>query len=299
MKYRKLTLILALFFGVLTFAQESTAIGFRYTLPQISPNDAVSKKHYQQLEQRIKRGYGKTNIFATQTPFSIVPHIEVLDAKNAGEVHMVKVVKVAVLLSIEDLDNQIQFNSFETTLLATDDNLSKAISKAIRQMKASDPKFRMFFTEAEKNILTFYKNNCAKIVKAAKTNIERKEFNKAYANLMYVPESIACYNEVERLMTSIYQRTKDENCREMMHKAHLEKVQENYDVALNYLSLIDPKASCYTDVSKLIDEVGVSIGKESMNDFNMKKLRFEKMTDLEKIRILAPNADFLQINFDG
>lgn len=212
---------------------------------------------------------------------------------------MVKVVKVGITLSIQDLDNQIQFNSYETSLLATDDNLPKAISKAIRQMKASDTKFKMFFTETEKNIMAFYKNNCAKIIKAAKTNIERKEFNKAFANLKYVPESISCFNEVERLMTSIYQRTKDESCREMLHKAQIEKAQEDYDAVLSYLSLIDPKASCYAEVSKLINEVGVSINKESMNDFNMKKLKFEKMTELEKIRILAPNADFLQINIDG
>lgn len=65
MTNRKLTLILALFFGVLTFAQESTAIGYRYSMPKISPNDPVSKKHYQQLEQRIKNGFGKANIFTT------------------------------------------------------------------------------------------------------------------------------------------------------------------------------------------------------------------------------------------
>ncbi len=299
MNRNKLIFSLFLFFSlfsVLTFGQESTSIAYWYKMPDVTSKNEVSKAHYQQLEQKIKSSYSKTNIFTTQSPFAIVPNIEVIDAKNAGEVQTVKVVKVAVSLSIEDLGNQIQFNQFETIVLATDNTLSLAISKAISQIKTSDPKFKRFFTEAEATVLAFYKDNCAKLIKSAKTNIERKEYNKAYAMLMYVPENTKCFDEVERLMTRIYVDTKEQNCQEMLYKAQIEKAEENYTQSLYFLNLIDPNTTCYADATKLLKALGALIKIESKKDFEMKKLEYEKKTELEKIKILAPQAEFLQIH---
>ena len=295
MYYQKSILILFLFFSVLVQGQESTAVNYRFSMPKVASTDGVNAEHYEQLEQKIKGSFSKKNIFAAQTPFSVVPYIEVVDAKNAGEVHMVKVVKIAVKLSIEDMDNQIQFNRFETTMLATDEDMPKAISKAIRQMKTSDPKFRAFFTEAEKNVMTFYTENCDKIVKTAQTHINRKKYDRAYAMLRYVPENMKCFNQVERLMTSIFNSSTEVNCREMLLKAKTEMAKKEYNQALQYVNLIDSKSSCYADVSKLLTEIGTLVNQKSIDDYRKKKLEYERKSELERLKILGTQADYLKI----
>lgn len=295
MYYQKSILILFLFFSVLVQGQESTAVNYRFAIPKVESTDVVNAEHYQQLEHKIKGSFSKKNIFSTQTPFSVVPYIEVVDAKNAGEVHLVKVVKVAIKLSIEDMDNQIQFNRFETTMLATDEDLPKAISKAIRQMKTSDPKFRAFFTEAEKNVMSFYTKNCDKILKAAQTHIDRKQYDRAFVMLMYVPQDMKCFNQVERLMTSIFNSSTDVNCREMLLKAKTEIAKKDYNQALQYVNLIDPKSSCYADVSKLLSEIGTLVNQDSIEDYRKKKLEYERKSELEKLKILGAQADYLKI----
>jgi len=295
MYYQKSILILFLFFSVLVQGQESTAVNYRFSMPKVASTDGVNAEHYEQLEQKIKGSFSKKNIFAAQTPFPVVPYIEVVDAKNAGEVHMVKVVKIAVKLSIEDMDNQIQFNRFETTMLATDEDMPKAISKAIRQMKTSDPKFRAFFTEAEKNVMTFYTENCDKIVKTAQTHINRKKYDRAYAMLRYVPENMKCFNQVERLMTSIFNSSTEVNCREMLLKAKTEMAKKEYNQALQYVNLIDSKSSCYADVSKLLTEIGTLVNQKSIDNYRKKKLEYERKSELEKLKILGTQADYLKI----
>ena len=283
-------------FGALAYGQES--ISFRFKMPIISSKEEVNKGHYQQLERKIRSRYNNTNIFSTQTPFSIVPNIQILDVKNAGEVQTVKVARVGIRLSIQDMDNQTQFNEFETSILVTENDIPGAITKAINQMKTSSPQFKLFFTQAEESILTFYKDNCSKIVRSAKTSIEKNEYNRAYAFLKYVPETVSCYNEVERLIISIYNQSKEENCREMLQKAHIEKAQQNYLKSLHYINLIDPSTACYADAAKMVDEVGVLINKEALENLKREKNKFEKLKELEKIKILASQADFLQVNYD-
>lgn len=291
-----LVLMWGLMIGGGLHSQSAPTITFRYDLSGALENEDITLEHYHFLEQRLKNSYPKKTIFSEQTPFSIVPNIMLLDAKTSGEMHMVKVVKVGVTLSVEDLDNHILFKQFETTLLATDNDLPKAISKAIKQFKSTDPKLKTFFQEAEKNVMDFYKNNCSKLIKSAQTKIDRKEFNKAYALLKYVPENTSCYNEASRLITQIYINSKDENCREMLNKARFEKAQRNYPEAIQYLSLIDPSANCYPEAIKLLGEIDDANVKTATEELKLKQLEFEKKTELEKLKILASKADFLQMN---
>lgn len=278
------------------YSQSAPTITFRYDLTHALKNEEITMAHYDLLEQKLKNSYPKKSIFSNQTPFSIVPNIVVLDAKTSGEMHMVKVVKLRIALSVEDLDNHIAFKQFETTVLATDENLQKAISKAIKQFKSSDPKLKIFFQEAEKSVMSFYQNNCSKLIKSAQSNIDRKEFNKAYALLKYVPENTTCYHEASRLLTRIYTNSKDENCQEMLHKARFEKAQTNYTEAIHHLSLIDPSANCYSEAVKLLEEIGNANAEAATNEQRMKQLEFEKKTELEKIKILADQADYLKMD---
>lgn len=292
MRYWKITFVVAALYQILAMGQES--ISFRFEIPQ-DVDGEITAGNYRQIEQKIKSSYKGKNVFSTQTPFSVVPNIQLIDVKTSGEAHMVKVVKVNLALTIQDLDNEIQFNRFSATFLGTADDVPQAITKALNQLKASDPKLKSFFTEGEKNIRAFYQTNCNKIIKSAVLNIERKQYNKAFALLKYVPEELGCYPEVEKLMTRIYTSTKEINCSEMLHKAKMAHARQDFSEALEFLNVIDPNAKCYPEASKLLAEVGASINKEVKDKQAMARLEFEKKSDLEKVKILAHKADYLQI----
>lgn len=277
----------------ISFGQSSSVVSYRYDVSNVITTGDITGEHYDLLEQKIKNSYPGKSVFSNQTPFSIVPNIKVLDAKNSGEMH--KVVKLGVSLSIEDLDNYIAFKQYETIVLATDSNLPKAISKAIKQIKSSDPKLKNFFLEAEKDIQSFYQSNCSKIIKSARVNIERKNFNKAFALLKYVPEDGVCFSEAERLLTRIYIDSKEENCREMLHKGRLEKAGGNYSEAVNHLSYIDPTADCHSEAVKLLKEIDELLTEKTLSELKMKQLEYEKKTELEKVKILANAADYLKM----
>ena len=298
MRSFKIQILLSLFlcFGIQSFGQEP--IGFRYTSNEVPKDGEITSEHYSMLERKIKNSYNSSVVFTTQTPFSIIPNIQVLEVKNAGEMDMVKVVKVGVTLAVEDIDNNIHFSQYNTDVIATEKDMSRAITKAINQIKTPNPKLKEFFNKAEESILSFYTKNCDRLLKSASTHIERKQYNKAYALLKYVPESVNCYKEAARLITSIYNRSMNENCKEMLHKAKIQKASKNYERALNFLNHVDSKSECYPEVEKLIIEIGSLIEKNISAKLDREKKEYENKPVNDKLETLLLLADFLQLYSD-
>ncbi|WP_152487235.1 hypothetical protein [Winogradskyella psychrotolerans] len=272
-------------------------------MPNTKTKNGVNKEHYKLLEQKIEGIYNQreNNFLSTQTPFEIVPRIEIVDEKNAGDIQTVKVVKVAVYLTITEAELQTLFNQFKTTVIVTDKVLEKAITKAIKQIKTSDPKFKIFFTKAEANVLAYYEKNCAKILKSASTHIERKDYNKAYGLLKYIPENMSCFTDVEHLITKIYTDNKDDNCKKILEQARNQKAYKDYSSTLYSLVFIDSESSCYPEALKMAQEVKTLMDKEDAEAFmpphEERKANFAKLSHLEKIRMLAAQARILNLNF--
>lgn len=292
----QIVLSFILCFGIQSFGQES--IAFRYTSKEVSKDGDITSEHYSMLERKIKNSYNSSVVFTTQTPFSIIPNIQVLEVKNAGEMDMVKVVKVGVTLAVKDIDNNIHFNQYRTEVIATEKDMSRTITKAINQIKTPDPKLKEFFNKAEESILSFYTKNCDRLLKSATTHIERKQYNKAYALLKYVPESVNCYNDASRLITSIYNRSINENCKEMLHKATIQKASKNYERALKFLHHVDPQAECYPEVENLMNDIGSLIEKNISAKLDREKKEYENKPVNDKLETLLLLADFLQLYND-
>ena len=306
--YSLFLILFLVFSSNIIFGQNSSTINFSYKMPNTKTKNGVNKEHYKLLRQKIEGSYNERgklkvglNFSPSQTPFEIIPSIEIVDEKNAGDIQTVKVVKVAVYLTITEAENQTLFNQFKTTVIVTDKDLDKAIAKAILQIKTSDSKFRSFFTKAETNILAYYENNCAKIIKSANTYIERKEFNKAYGLLKYIPENISCFADAERLITKIYTDNKDDNCKKMLEQARNQKAYKDYPSTLYSLVFIDSDSSCYPEAIKMAQDVKLLMDKEDakehMQTLEERKAKFSKMSDLEKIRMLAAQARILNLDF--
>ncbi|MBB2151392.1 hypothetical protein [Pedobacter gandavensis] len=296
MKRTLLNILLLVFSSSLAFAQniKVSAIGYSFSIPE---GDAlVEKKQYEFLVEQLKKNFKNRLSFSNQSPFYIVPKINILSNMTAGDMGDVKVMKVQVQLMVENPDLQVTFNTFSKTTIATATNAEAAILKAIQELKPNDKKLNEFLVSTEQLIHNFYQENCPKILKSAKLNIDRKEFSKAFALLRYVPEELGCYHEVEGLITSIYQQHKNEYCGKQLLKAKLEESKEGYDKALAYLRFVDPAANCYPEVSALLQQIGTKVNMETIRQFEKEKNIFDKKTEMEKMKILVANTDDISLH---
>ncbi|WP_316749660.1 hypothetical protein [Pedobacter gandavensis] len=286
MKRVLLNTMLLVFLSSLTFAQDIkvSSIAYSFTIP--GGDQLVPRKHYELLVAQLEKNFRNRVSFSNQSPFYIVPKITILGNMSAGDMGDVKVMKLQIQFTIENPDLNATFNTFNKTTITTASNVDAAILKAIQEIKPNDKKLSDFLQSGEQYIHKFYQENCPKILKSAKVNLERKEFNKAYSLLRYVPEELDCYQEVEQLITSIYQQHKNEYGTKQLLKAKLEESKEGYIKALAYLRFVDPRADCYQDVYTLIQQISKKVNVETISQFEKEKNIFEKKTELDKMNVL-------------
>ncbi|MBC8987003.1 hypothetical protein H9X96_14605 [Pedobacter sp. N36a] len=293
-----LSMILVVFSTSMTFAQNIRVSSMSYSFSVPDGDAMVQKKHYELLVAQLKKNFKNSVSFSNQSPFYIVPKINVLSNMTAGDMGDVKVMKLQVQFTLENPDLHVTFNTFSKTTNITADNVDAAIFKVIQEIKPNDKKINEFLQSGEQLIKDFYQENCAKILKSATVSIDRKEFSKAFSLLRYVPEELGCYKEVEKLITSIYQQHKNEYCSNQLLKAKLEESKEGYDKALAQLRFVDPGADCYKDVSTLLQQIGTKVNLETIRQFEMEKMIFEKKTEIEKMKILVTHTDEVTVHID-
>ncbi|NGY38420.1 hypothetical protein FQU23_012970 [Flavobacterium sp. XN-5] len=286
-------LLICLFYPFSGFSQ-TDSYKANYSFVQPVGNQVASERHYENLIAIVKETYSSKNIFSNQSPFVIVPRISIISEKVAGEVQIVKVVKLEIGLTAQGKDDNYVFNKFKKVFTITADDSRNAISKALESIR-HDPKIKTFIDQSNSSILSFYESNCSVILKTVKVNIDRQEYAKAFDYLRYVPERVSCFKEAEGIITKIYLDSKEENCRKFLQKAHNAEAQKDYNKALFYLQFVDTNVACYTDASVLVNKIGERVDEQVLRDFEMEKLVFSKLTDLKKMEIIAKEIDYLAV----
>lgn len=291
-----LCLLVCLFYQFSGFGQTQNYKA-NYTFVQPEGKQVASNGQYENLIEIVKDTYTSNNIFSNQSPFVIVPTISILSEKTAGEVQVVKVIKLEIGLSAQGREDDHVFNKFKKVFTITADDATSAISKALVSLK-DDTKIKTFIDQSNSSILSFYQSNCNVILKTVKVNIDRQEYAKAFDYLRYVPEMVSCFKEAEGIITKIFLDSKEENCRKFVQKAHAAEVQKDYNKALFYLQFVDTNVECYTNASALVKKIGERVDEQVLRDFEMEKLTFSKLTDLKKMEIIAKEIDYLTVTIN-
>lgn len=257
----------------------------------------ASEAQFEQLKEMVINAYTSKNLFSHQSAFVIVPSIKIISEKNAGEAHVIKVVKVEIGLTTQGKDDDYVFHKFRQVYTITADHVESAISKGIASL-AKEQKLKSFFDQSNQNIAAFYESNCATILNTVKVNIERQEYLKAFDYLRYVPETVTCYKESERIITKIFIDSKEENCRKLVQKAHASEAKQDYTKALYYLQFVDPTVTCYSSAADLVNKIESRIDEKTLRNFEMEKLTFSKLSDLKKMEIIAKEVDFISLTLN-
>ncbi len=294
--YTIISLLLLLFYSNIGFAQNHEyRANFKYESP--IGNHIVTDSQYEELKDILQSIYSSKNLFSHQSPFIIVPSVKILSEKIAGEIQVVKVVKIELGLTTQGINDDYIFHKFRQVYTITAENSNSAISKAI-QLVQKEQKLKTFFDDCNKNIVNFYESNCATILNTVKVNIEREEYAKAFDYLRYVPETVNCYQESEKIITKIYLDSKEENCRNLVQKAHAAESQRDYSKALYYLQFVETNVNCYSSATALVEKIGGRVDEQVIRDFEMEKLKFSKLTDLKKMEILSKEIDYLEVTMN-
>ncbi|EID72432.1 hypothetical protein [Imtechella halotolerans] len=288
-----LGLLLLLMCPLSSYAQVETYEA-NYMIIEPSGNQDATKKQFADLIEIVKENYSSRNLFSHQSPFVIVPSIKIISEKIAGEIQVVKVVKLEIGLTVQGKDDDYVFHKFKHIYTITAEDAQGAISKAIRSI-AKEPKLKTFFKESNKNIVDFYESNCATILSTVKVNIERQEYAKAFDYLRYVPETVSCYKESEKIITKIYLESKEENCKRLVQKAHAAEANREYKKALHYLQFVEPTVACYNSAAELTNKISGRLDEKVLRDFEMEKLTFSKLSDLKKMEIIAKEIDSVNV----
>lgn len=289
--------VLFLFFSFNTLFSQSQEYQANYNYDPPVGNHTVTIEQYEQLKDILQGTYTSKNLFSHQSPFAIVPSIKIISEKIAGEIQVVKVIKLEIGLTSQGINSDFVFHKFRHVFTITADNASEAISKAIQQLR-KEQKLKSFFIESNKNIVAFYQSNCATVLNTVRVNIERQEYSKAFDYLRYVPETVSCYQESEKIITKIYLDSKEENCRNLVQKAHAAESQRDYSKALYYLQFVETNINCYSSATALVEKIGERVDDQVIRDFEMEKLKFSKLTDLKKMEVLAKEVDYLGVTIN-
>ncbi|MCC9043287.1 hypothetical protein LNQ81_11455 [Myroides sp. M-43] len=293
MKYKVHTLLFFLFWSIVTLGQNKEYQA-NYIIEEPAKKQVASKSQLEDLNEILKQNYTGGSLFSNQSPFVIIPSITIISEQTAGEVQVVKVIKLEIGLTSQGKDDRSIFNRFRHSYIITAEDNSEAIDKALIQFR-KEKKIKTFFEQSNQNIVTFYESNCSTVLNTVKVNIERKEYLKAFNYLSYVPETTSCYKESEQIITKIFLDSKEESCRAMVQKALNEEAKRNYNKALYYLQFVETNTTCYDSATSLINGISNKIDEATIRNFEMEKLKFSKLTDLQKMEIIAKEVNSISL----
>ncbi|KZE74696.1 hypothetical protein AV926_17635 [Myroides marinus] len=295
-KISALLITLLCLWSTIIFGQKKTYKA-NYVIDIPIENQVASISQYEYLTNILKENYTGGNLFSNQSPFVLIPSIKIISEQVAGEVQIVKVIKIEIGLVTQGKNDNFTFKRFKQSYIITAENRSIAIDKALDRVN-NEQKIATFFEQSNQKILEFYESNCSNVLNTVKVNIERKEYLKAFDFLRYVPEPTTCFQESEKLITKIYADSKEESCRILVQKALSEEAQRNYTKALYYLQFIDTGTTCYSSATSLVNKISERIDASVLRDFEMEKLKFSKLTDLQKIEIIAREANSIDLTIN-
>lgn len=197
-----------------------------------------------------------------------------------------------VILYIADFQTQTKFASTSIQVKGADKNEQKAYVEALRTLNTSNPEIREFIEQGKIKIIEYYNTQCDFILKDAQASISQNKYEEAIFKLTRIPNvSKACYDKAIDAVGPVYKKFIERDCITKLNSAkhvfHSKPNSEGAELARQFLSTIDPEASCYKDAAALTETIRKKILKDEKRDWDFKMKKFDKSVDLEQQRIQA------------
>ncbi|MDR1973773.1 MAG: hypothetical protein LBQ31_03755 [Bacteroidales bacterium] len=193
---------------------------------------------------------------------------------------------VELSMFIKQVSGNIVFSSVSRQLKGSGKSKSMAITNAISQIPVQDKEFVAFIAEGKEKILSYYKQNCADILKKADAYAKMQQYDAALGMLLSIPEGIAalsdCYNKAIAAASPVYNLYSEQRCKALLNEAKAFSAAQKYLGALEKIIQIDPTTSCYQEAQSVIKEIESKVSIEDKKEWDFMMKRYEDNLELTK-----------------
>ncbi|MCB9240642.1 MAG: hypothetical protein H6608_05905 [Flavobacteriales bacterium] len=274
------------------FEKIQLAIGIPQNVRSAYPQEALNL-----LQTKLNRcvttsGYGSSNLHPR---FVIWPKLSVLSKEvNPGLVTMI-IAEYDLTLLIGDNTSKSLISSITMTLKGVGETETKCLIDALKKFNPTSKKMLEFSKEGRTKIIQFYEQQCSQYLEQASTLISQKKYEDAIALCMEVPAEITtCYPSIQKKISEAYELYCEFNCKDNLQKAKAAFAINEYELAVEYLSYIDPTSSCSIESNNLINRIEKELNEEQKKQWEFVLKQHDDAVMLEKLRI--QNCKYLSRN---
>lgn len=272
-------------------AQSSSDVG-KIALSVVMPEnvDGLDVSQLSKMETKITQivtsvglaGNGYNNNFVIYPKFAIYESDMV-----EGGMQNINVVKCEWSLFIKQVDNNIIYTSISIPLKGYGKEKKNAITDAISKINTNTKEFSSFIETGKKKILDYYNLKCLDIITKSESLVRMQDYEQAIGLLMSVPEEVSCYNKIQEKTIDAYKAYQNQKCITQLQEAKTTLAKNQYQEALDMLSLIDPSTKCFTETQLLIKKAEGKVDAQAKTQFALRMKIYNDTIALEKQRIQA------------
>ncbi len=271
------------------FAQQedsnsAIAVSVAFTNQAESLSLSLQEKLRNKVAQILSRGGVAAEGWAQD--FVVYPKINIYDEQTIGGTQNKVFVKAELSLYMKQTDNDLLFSSVAQTITGSGTNKETALSQAIGSIRPDSKDLQSFVAEGKKRILDHYAKNCNQFLNKARTYAQLGEYGEAFVQLFQVPvQAEDCYAKAQKEMQVVYLAWQKNNCQRGIQNAKAAIAVQDWNLALEYLTTIDPASSCFAEAGQLVSKIEGKVNEEAMRNWNFLMTVYKDSVELEKYRM--------------
>ncbi len=262
----------------------SIAVSVAFTDQAEKLSISLQEKLRNKVAQILSRGGVAAEGWAQD--FVVYPKINVYDEQTMGGIQNKLFVKAELSLYLKQTNNDLLFATVSQNITGSGNNKEAALSQAIGSIRTDGKNFQDFVQEGKKRILEHYAKNCSQYLAKAKTFRQLSDYGGALTQLFQIPvQAEDCYAKAQQELQAVYLEWQKNNCQRGIQNAKAAIAAQNWGLALEYLTTIDPASPCFTEAGQLVKKVEDKVDKETLRNWNFLMTVYKDSVELEKYRM--------------
>lgn len=238
------------------------------------------------LNNKLTQILAANGMTSSDSRFILAANSNVISKDILGTAPTSFVYTLGVTFAIGDGVDGNKFSSKTMTLKGVGSNETKALINAFKSLKTNDSEFQNFVSHAKNQIVKYYNTRCATVIKEAQMLENQNRYDEALYRLTGIPESSSCYDRALAMVQQMYRKKIDGECKLKLAEAqnywNSDPTSNGAGVVANILDGIDPRSSCYREVSNFAAKVGKRVIEIDGREWKFKQ---DKEIGLEKDRL--------------
>lgn len=289
---KKLFIVFAFLSATFTILGQSNSDIGKIALSVIMPEhvDGLNTSQLSKLETKITQIVSSSGLAASgyNNNFVIYPKFAIYETNVVeGGIQNITISTCEISLFIKQVDNNILFSSISKQVKGSGNNELTAITNAISKIPTEDKDFKTFIEIGKNKIIQYYQSKCQDIISKSESLMKMQKYEDALGLLLTVPEEVSCYNKVREEAIRVFKAYQNQKCNMQIQEAKTALVANNYNLALETLSQIDPSTTCFKESQTLMKNVANKITSEEKKQWDLKMKAYNDAVSLEKQRINA------------